>query len=172
MTPIALGALGERRGERSSRADSGVLLMIAYGASIGGMATIIGTPPNLLVVGFLERLAGVRVTFAGWMAFAFPIALVLLVVSLVLTRLTIGRTALADAPARTRSAAAGRGRRGGADRSPLDRARLRARLRAVAAPSLVQAFLGRDHSLAAALVKHLPEAGVALLCARSSSSRP
>ena len=58
MTPIAIGALGERKQERPTRAESGVLLMIAYGASVGGMATLIGTPPNLLVAGFLERLAG------------------------------------------------------------------------------------------------------------------
>ena len=76
MTPIALGALGERGEGRPRRADSGLLLMIAYGASIGGMATLIGTPPNLLVAGFLERLAGVRVTFTGWLVFAAPIAAV------------------------------------------------------------------------------------------------
>ena len=46
--------------------------MIAYGASIGGMATIIGTPPNLLVAGFLERLAGVRVSFADWLLVRRP----------------------------------------------------------------------------------------------------
>ena len=63
---------------RGSRLASGILLMVAYGASIGGMATIIGTPPNLLVAGFLERLAGVRITFTGWSAFALPISLVLL----------------------------------------------------------------------------------------------
>ena len=91
MTPIALGALGDKGEGRPRRADSGVLLMIAYGASIGGMATLIGTPPNLLVAGFLERLAGVRVTFTGWLAFALPIATALLLVSLVLTRLTLGR---------------------------------------------------------------------------------
>jgi sodium-dependent dicarboxylate transporter 2/3/5 len=165
MTPIALGALGERREERSSRTDSGVLLMIAYGASIGGMATIIGTPPNLLVAGFLERLAGVRVTFAGWLAFGFPIAIVLLLVSLALTRLTIGRTALAErlseaAPPPSEAAAA--------------ETRVGARFTVLAfslafvlwlLPSLVQALLGRDHPLAASLGKHLPEAGVALLCA-------
>jgi len=165
MTPIALGALGERRGERSSRTDSGVLLMIAYGASIGGMATIIGTPPNLLVAGFLERLAGVRVTFAGWLAFGFPIAFVLLLVSLALTRLTIGRTALAE---RLPEAAAPQP---GAAAAAETRAGARFTVLAFSLafvlwllPSLAQALLGRDHPLAASLVKHLPEAGVALLC--------
>jgi len=54
LTPIALGALGERGPGRPGRVESGVLLMIAYGASIGGMATLVGTPPNLLVAGFLS----------------------------------------------------------------------------------------------------------------------
>ena len=91
MTPIALGALGERKPGPPTRLESGVLLMIAYGASIGGMATIIGTPPNLLVAGFLERLAGVRVSFVDWLCSALPMAAVLLVVSLGLTRLVLGR---------------------------------------------------------------------------------
>ena len=90
MTPIAVGALGERK-ERPTKAESGVLLMIAYGASVGGMATIIGTPPNLLVAGFLERLAGTRVGFTDWLTFGAPIAIVLLLVSLGLTRLVLGR---------------------------------------------------------------------------------
>ncbi len=167
MTPIALGAIGERRGARPSRADSGVLLMIAYGASIGGMATIIGTPPNLLVAGFLERLAGVRVTFADWLVFGFPIALVLLAVSLVLTRFTIGRGALAASAAE----AAPQPAPGEGDPAELRRgARLTLAAFSLAfvlwlLPSLAQGVLGRDHALARGLGRHLPEAGVALLCA-------
>jgi solute carrier family 13 (sodium-dependent dicarboxylate transporter), member 2/3/5 len=165
MTPIALGALGERRGERPSRADSGVLLMIAYGASIGGMATIIGTPPNLLVAGFLERLAGVRVTFTGWLAFGFPIALVLLLVSLALTRLTIGRGALME-----RLPEASAPQPGEATAEVRAGARYTVLAFSLAfllwlSPSLAQGLLGHEHPFAAGLVKHLPEAGVALLCA-------
>ena len=82
--------------------------MIAYGASIGGMATLIGTPPNLLVAGFLERLAGVRVSFADWLSFGAPVAAVLLVVSLGLTRLTLGRGLASEARSRSRAGAAAR----------------------------------------------------------------
>jgi sodium-dependent dicarboxylate transporter 2/3/5 len=168
MTPIALGALGERGEGRPRRTDSGVLLMIAYGASIGGMATIIGTPPNLLVAGFLERLAGVRVTFTGWLVFGVPIAFTLLVVSLALTRFTLGRglaEALPDA--------VGPGPAEGSDDETRER-RAGARWTLLAfslaftlwlAPSAAQGLLGREHPLAAALGKHFPEAGVALLCA-------
>lgn len=168
MTPIALGALGERGEGQPRRTDSGILLMIAYGASVGGMATIIGTPPNLLVAGFLERLAGVRVTFTGWLVFGIPIAFTLLVVSLALTRITLGRglaEALPDVvgpdPAE-----------GSDDETRERRAGARWTLLAFSlaftlwlAPSLGQGALGREHPLTVALGKHFPEAGVALLCA-------
>ncbi|HEX9188689.1 MAG TPA: SLC13 family permease [Vicinamibacteria bacterium] len=168
MTPIALGALGERQPGRPTRLESGVLLMIAYGASIGGMATLIGTPPNLLVAGFLERMAGVRVTFTGWMAFAFPIALTLLLVSLALTRLTLGRGlaggALPEvaAPRPAGDDEAARERRAGARWTVLA---FSLAFALWLAPSLAQGVLGRDHPVAATLGKHFPEAGVALLCA-------
>ncbi len=170
MTPIALGALGERRQEAAgpARLDSAVLLMIAYGASIGGMATLIGTPPNLLVAGFLERLAGVRVSFTGWLVFAFPVALALLALSLLLTRFSLGRglagetvPALAVPPS-TGTSEDEAERRKGASWTMLAFG-LAATL--WLAPSLAQGALGRAHPVSTALDKHLPEAGVALLCA-------
>jgi sodium-dependent dicarboxylate transporter 2/3/5 len=167
MTPIALGALGEKGEGRPRRVDSAVLLMIAYGASIGGMATLIGTPPNLLVAGFLERLAGVHVGFVAWMAFAAPISLVLLLVSLGLTRLVLGRGLEAGT-----AGAPGEGTTLREDEDGEHRAGARWTILAFAlafalwlAPSLAQGALGREHPLAGALGRHLPEAGVALLCA-------
>ncbi len=65
--------------------------MVAYGASIGGLATLIGTPPNLVTAGMIERLAGVRVTFADWLVFGLPISATLLVVALLLMRFTLAR---------------------------------------------------------------------------------
>jgi solute carrier family 13 (sodium-dependent dicarboxylate transporter), member 2/3/5 len=168
MTPIALGALGERSEGRPRRADSGVLLMIAYGASVGGMATIIGTPPNLLVAGFLERLAGVRVGFTAWLAFGFPIALALLLASLALTRLTLGRGLAEPLP----DVVAPKAVEAGDDEARERRAGARFTVLAFSlafalwlAPSAAQGLLGREHPLAVALGKHFPEAGVALLCA-------
>jgi sodium-dependent dicarboxylate transporter 2/3/5 len=169
MTPIALGALGERKPGPPTRAESGVLLMIAYGASIGGMATIIGTPPNLLVAGFLERLAGVRVGFADWLVFGFPVAAALLVVSLGLTRLTLGRglangivPVVGAEPPATGDTEALRERRAGARFTVLA---FSLAFALWLLPSLAQGALGRDHPLAVALGRHLPEAGVALLAA-------
>jgi sodium-dependent dicarboxylate transporter 2/3/5 len=169
MTPIALGALGERKPDagRPSPLDSGVLLMIAYGASIGGMATLIGTPPNLLVAGFLERLAGVRVTFTGWLAFAFPIAFALLVVSLALTRLSLGRALAGETPPVPSAAEEEVGAKEGELRAGARWTVVAFALAAALwlAPSLAQGVLGREHPVATGLGAHLPEAGVALLCA-------
>jgi len=55
------------------------LLLVAYGASIGGAATPVGTPPNLIALGFLERLApeAPRPSFVAWVGIALPVALTL-----------------------------------------------------------------------------------------------
>jgi sodium-dependent dicarboxylate transporter 2/3/5 len=64
------------------------MLGIAYAASIGSLATIIGTPPNTLLVGYLEENFDIAIGFGEWMLFGLPIAVVFLVIAwLVLTRL-------------------------------------------------------------------------------------
>lgn len=55
-----------------------LMLAIAYSASIGGMATLIGTPPNLVLAGVVQETYGVEITFAQWFTFGFPISIVLL----------------------------------------------------------------------------------------------
>lgn len=55
-----------------------LMLAIAYAASIGGMATLIGTPPNLVLAGVVKSSYGVEVGFADWFIFAAPICIVLL----------------------------------------------------------------------------------------------
>jgi solute carrier family 13 (sodium-dependent dicarboxylate transporter), member 2/3/5 len=54
-----------------------MMLMTAFAASIGGIATPIGTPPNLIGLGMLHSLAGVHVTFTQWMLLGVPLAIVL-----------------------------------------------------------------------------------------------
>jgi sodium-dependent dicarboxylate transporter 2/3/5 len=55
----------------------GLMLITAFGASVGGIATPVGTPPNLIGMGMLERLAGVHISFFHWMALGFPLAIIL-----------------------------------------------------------------------------------------------
>lgn len=63
------------------------MLGIAYAASIGGVATIIGTPPNTIMVGFVEQTYHVHIKFAQWMLFGLPLAVIMLFVAWVyLTR--------------------------------------------------------------------------------------
>ncbi len=68
----------------------GVALMlgIAYSASIGGVGTLIGTPPNALLASFLQSSYGIEVDFFAWMLFGMPIVLVMLPMAwLILTKL-------------------------------------------------------------------------------------
>jgi len=76
MFPIALGvldALKEHQENRKSSFSVVLLLTLAYAASIGGIGTPIGSPPNLIAIGMLERLADYRVTFFQWMIIGFLI---------------------------------------------------------------------------------------------------
>jgi len=57
-----------------------LMLIVAYGASIGGLFTPIGTPPNLIGLGLLEQATGHSVSFIGWIARVLPIALVVLLI--------------------------------------------------------------------------------------------
>ncbi|WP_457596213.1 SLC13 family permease [Hydrogenimonas sp.] len=50
-----------------------ILLAIAYGASVGGILTPIGTPPNLLLMGYLEEIGLKAPTFAEWMGMTAPV---------------------------------------------------------------------------------------------------
>jgi sodium-dependent dicarboxylate transporter 2/3/5 len=58
-----------------------LMLAIAYSASIGGMATLIGTPPNLVLAGVVQESYGVELTFAQWFSFGFPISFVFLLLA-------------------------------------------------------------------------------------------
>ncbi|MEO1628821.1 MAG: SLC13 family permease, partial [Bacteroidota bacterium] len=57
-----------------------LMLAIAYSASIGGMATLIGTPPNLVLAGVVQEIYGVEISFAKWFKFGLPISITLLVI--------------------------------------------------------------------------------------------
>ncbi len=166
FVPVATGTLDARAGRSDGtprRLDTAVLLAVAYGASIGGLATIIGTPPNLLVAGFLERMAGVRITFTDWLLFGVPLSALVLVVAIGGLSLRLGLRRLAlDAPAEVADVPVG----GTVDRT--GRAwTVAAIVLAFAlwtAPAVAGGVFGRTHPLARTLDRLFPEAGVALLC--------
>jgi len=65
-----------------------LLLALAYGASIGGVATLVGTPTNAFMVGFLESEYQLEIPFAQWMTVGIPVSLMLLPIGwFLLTRL-------------------------------------------------------------------------------------
>ena len=55
-----------------------LMLAIAYSASIGGIATLIGTPPNLVMAGVISEIYNYEITFFKWFIFGFPISIILL----------------------------------------------------------------------------------------------
>jgi solute carrier family 13 (sodium-dependent dicarboxylate transporter), member 2/3/5 len=83
MLPIGISVLvlledqgiSDAEGRNFARA---LMLGIAFGANIGGMATLIGTPPNALLAGYLADHHGLSIGFVQWMGVGLPVALVLL----------------------------------------------------------------------------------------------
>jgi sodium-dependent dicarboxylate transporter 2/3/5 len=94
LLPIGVSVhalLGAAGGTKTGGRELGaaLVLAIAYGANIGGMGTLIGTPPNAVLKAYMERLHGVEIGFAQWMLLGVPLILVSLpLVYLILTRLS------------------------------------------------------------------------------------
>ena len=86
MLPIGMAIISQLRDNPNTAEDENkifgkaLMLGIAYSASIGGMATLIGTPPNLVLAGILEDQYNIELTFSKWMSFGLPIALLLLTI--------------------------------------------------------------------------------------------
>jgi sodium-dependent dicarboxylate transporter 2/3/5 len=93
MLPIAVSViqLFPQAGDASRESrDFGTALMlsVAYGATTGGMATLIGTPPNALLAAYVSQVHQVTIGFGQWMLLGVPVALIATVcVYLVLTRI-------------------------------------------------------------------------------------
>lgn len=84
MMPIALSVIThfkESLGEKEEQAKNfGIALMLAvgYSASIGGLGTLIGTPPNTIFAGVVKEIYGIDLSFAKWMLFGVPISALIL----------------------------------------------------------------------------------------------
>lgn len=156
---IALGALASfsSGGARRPALERALLLACAYGASIGGVGTPVGSPPNLVAIGQLGTLAGIRVGFVSWSLVGIPVLLAMLaaVVLVVGARAGDGTWARPTAAGRHR-APMGAGERGVTAAFSLTVA-------CWVAPGLLSLVLGAEHPLAAALGRALPEGVVAVL---------
>ena len=83
MFPIALSVIHvmkeNNRGEGNIKNFSlTIMLAIAYASNIGGIATIIGTPPNVAYVGYIQKKYDYDVDFVNWMLICTPLAILLL----------------------------------------------------------------------------------------------
>jgi sodium-dependent dicarboxylate transporter 2/3/5 len=89
MFGIGMSILGVLYGRRDAQAGgtrldprwaTGLMLMTSFAASIGGLATPVGTPPNVIGLGFIRTRLGVEVSFFEWTLIGAPIVLVLFLV--------------------------------------------------------------------------------------------
>lgn len=90
MVPIGLAVIAQVTGVANKDLLSGnlgnkegnfakaLMLGVAYSASIGGVATLIGTPPNSIMKGMLEESYGQTITFSQWMAFGLPLSIIMI----------------------------------------------------------------------------------------------
>jgi len=84
MLPIAVSVINqlatasgvEEKG--SKHFGFSLMLSIAYAANIGGTATVIGTPPNAVLLGLMKDLYGIDISFTQWMMVGFPFAAIML----------------------------------------------------------------------------------------------
>jgi sodium-dependent dicarboxylate transporter 2/3/5 len=140
-----------------------LLLSTAFAASVGGLATPVGTPPNLIGIGFVRREAGVELTFFAWMALGLPVVVLLFAWALAGFRRSAA-TAGASLRGVTRLIAAERAALGGWTRGQVNT------LVAFAVtvvlwvlPGVVALVAGQDAPLYATLQRAMPESVVALL---------
>lgn len=175
LLPIGLGMMGALSGlitEQTGVSDptrlrfgTALMLMIAYGASVGGLITPIGSPPNLIGIGFIEEQTDATISFFEWTITALPIVLVmfaaLCVVLILLNRPEINRIEGAEKYVTEERANLGRMTRGG-------RNTLVVFLLAVTfwvLPGLVNLVFGEDSDVYTALSERLDEGVVAIAAA-------
>lgn len=81
LLPIAVSVVAAMESREASQLGNfqlALLLGVAYAATIGGVATLVGTPPNAFLAGFMEETYGLKIGFARWMLLGVPVTLVLL----------------------------------------------------------------------------------------------
>tara|TARA_B100000767_G_scaffold217118_1_gene204785 strand:- start:657 stop:2093 length:1437 start_codon:yes stop_codon:yes gene_type:complete len=86
MLPVALAIIAQLKDNPQTLENENItfgkalMLAIAYSASIGGMATLIGTPPNLVFAGIIKTNYNIEITFLEWMSFGLPVSIILLTI--------------------------------------------------------------------------------------------
>ena len=87
MLPIGIAIIKQMKDLKSTTDDENLIfgkalmLSIAFSASIGGISTLIGTPPNLVFAGIVQELYNIEISFLKWIALGLPISIILLTIS-------------------------------------------------------------------------------------------
>jgi sodium-dependent dicarboxylate transporter 2/3/5 len=97
MLPIALGLVRALAAAGSTESPRALLLIVGMAASLGGMATPVGTPPNLIALAVLEGQRGGSLGFLPFMSIGVPLSIALLSVTLAAVRWLVPRPAVAAA---------------------------------------------------------------------------
>lgn len=149
-------------GRLDPRFATGLMLSVAFAASIGGLATPIGTPPNLIGLAFIRNELGIEVSFLAWCAIGVPVAVILTTVAVVL----LGRMFPAGVdrlPGVARMVARERSGMGKWSRGEVSTALAFGTTVALwVVPGILGLLLGTKHHLPAWFATHVPE-GVAAL---------
>ena len=169
LYPIALSVLGAlTRGTagadpRRLSYGTALLLSLAWSSSIGGIATPVGTAPNLIALGQLEALADVRIPFFQWMLLAVPIAVAMLGFLVVYLRWALPPDVPDTSRGRAELATEA------AELGPLSRAERNVLIAFCATvtgwvlPGALAVVLGADAEIFRAAQRILPESAVAIL---------
>jgi sodium-dependent dicarboxylate transporter 2/3/5 len=82
MTPVAIAVVEQTRQERVNRTNNNfgtaLMLGIAYASSAGGVATLVGTPPNAILIGIIDTVYGYQISFVDWMKVGVPVSICML----------------------------------------------------------------------------------------------
>jgi len=91
MLPMAIAIIELLpKNEQKQRFSVFMLLSVAYGANIGGMATLVGSPPNLQMANLLSKQYNTEVDFLDWFAIGFPVTIVMLILAYFVFWLLLG----------------------------------------------------------------------------------
>ena len=159
---ISLVVFMESAGNLPKRYATALMLMTAYGCSIGGMATPVGTPPNIIAIAAIQEQLGIRISFVEWMLFAVPMTLVFMAIVFVYLN-WVGRSGIREIPGAEALIAQRRAALG--PWTPGERNAILAFGVTVAlwvGPGLLPLVLGRDHPMAIAVLASVPESVAAL----------
>lgn len=91
MLPMALSIIQTQKGSESSNRFSLLLMLtVAYAASVGGMATLVGSPPNTQMAGTLSSTFDIHISFWQWMKIGLPVSLVIFLILNVFFQIILG----------------------------------------------------------------------------------